>query len=82
MAMSFTALTIVLVHLALFGVTHETDEGAAAHVWQLLMAGQMPVMVFFMIRRLPQAPQAALWVLALQLAAALAVIAPVWLLYL
>ena len=76
--MSLAALAIVLVHLARFGVTHEADEGAAAHVWQLLMAGQAPMVAFFMVRWLPQAPQPALLMLALQGTAAMAAVAPVW----
>jgi hypothetical protein len=77
-AMSLAALAIVLVSLALFGVTHEADEGATAHLWQLLMAGQVPIIGFFMLRWLPQAPKPALLVLAMQIAAALAAMAPVW----
>jgi hypothetical protein len=79
-AMSLAALTTVLIHLARFGVTHEPDEGAAAHIWQLLMAGQLPVIAFFAIKWLPQAPREALAVLALQVAAILAAAAPVFLL--
>ena len=39
-AMSVAALAVVLGHIAIFGVVRETDEGTAAHLWQLLMAGQ------------------------------------------
>ena len=81
-AMSFTALAVVLAYLALFGAHHQADEGAAAHVWQLLMAGQVPIIGFFMIRWLPHAPGGALLVLSVQVAAALAAMAPVWLLHL
>ena len=77
-AMSLAALAIVLVYLATFGVTHESDEGAAAHVWQLLMVGQAPVVAFFMVRWLPRAPRPALLVLVLQVTAALVAVAPVW----
>ena len=80
LAMSFAALATVLLHLARFGVTHEADEGAAAHIWQLLMAAQIPVIAFFAIKWLPQAPKEALAVLALQLGAVLAALAPVFLL--
>ena len=59
------------------GLTREPDEGAIAHLWQLLMAGQLPVLAFFAIRWLPRAPQQALAVLALQAAAVLAAMAPV-----
>ncbi len=62
------------------GAPRETDEGTAAHLWQLLMAAQIPVVAFFAIRWLPQSPRSALGVLALQVVAALAALAPVYLL--
>ena len=77
-ALSFAALATVLLHLARFGVTHEPDEGAAAHIWQLLMAAQIPIIAFFAIKWVPQAPKEALVVLALQIAAVLAALAPVF----
>ena len=78
LAMSFIALTFVLGHIAMFGVTHEPDEGTAAHIWQLLMAGQMPVLLFFAIKWLPRVPRQTLCVLAMQVAAVLASMAPVF----
>ncbi len=79
-AMSLAALTIVLTFLAIYGVVHEPDEGTAAHLWQLLMGGQLPIIAFFAIKWLPQAPNQALPVLALQAVAGLAAAAPVFLL--
>lgn len=79
-AMSLAALATVLLHLARFGIAREPDEGAAAHIWQLLMAVQLPIIAFFAIKWLPLAPRAALAVLALQVAAVLAALAPVFLL--
>jgi hypothetical protein len=76
--MSFTALALVLLHLAIYGVVRETDEGAVVHLWQLLMTGQMPIVVLFVIRWLPRAPRQALAVLALQAGAGLASMAPVF----
>lgn len=78
LAMSFAALTTVLVHVAMFGVAREADEGTAAHVWQILMAAQIPIVAFFAIKWLPRTPQEALLVLALQGCAALAALAPVF----
>jgi uncharacterized membrane protein HdeD (DUF308 family) len=80
MAMSLTALAVVLGNIAVFGVVHEADEGAAAHIWQLLMAGQLPFLVYFLIRWLPRVPRQTLYVLALQFGAALAALAPVYIL--
>ena len=77
-AMSVAALVLVLGHLAVFGVVREADEGAAAHLWQLLMAVQVPVVLYFALKWLPRAPRQALRVLALQAVAALAACAPVY----
>jgi hypothetical protein len=75
LAMSFAALALVLVHEARFGIIHEADEGTSAHLFQLLMAGQVPVVAFFAIKWLPRAPRQALQVLALQAGFALAAFA-------
>jgi hypothetical protein len=77
-AMSLTALVIVIGYAAMFGTARQADEGAAAHVWQLLMAGQVPIMAFFAIKWLPTKPRQALLILALQVGAALAAMFPVW----
>ena len=80
LGMSLCALAVVLGHIALYGVARQSDEGSAAHLWQLLMAGQLPVIAFFAIRWLPRSPRQALPVLALQLIAGLAAAAPVFIL--
>lgn len=77
-AMSAAALALVLGHVSIYGVVHEADEGTPAHLWQLLMAGQVPIAAYFALRWLPQAPGQALRVLALQVGAALAACAPVY----
>jgi len=79
-AMSLAALGIVFVHILIAGTARQADEGTAAHLWQLLMALQIPIIGFFAIRWLPQSPRSALPVLALQAVAALAALAPVFLL--
>jgi hypothetical protein len=83
-AMSLAAIGVLLC-AAIYGVLHgahgiirEPDEGTAAHLWQLLMAGQIPVLLFFAIKWLPRAPRQTLGVLALQAGAALASMAPVF----
>ncbi|MGH9932792.1 MAG: hypothetical protein ACREA9_26615 [Pyrinomonadaceae bacterium] len=78
LAMSFAALAMVLGHVAMFGAAREADEGTAAHIWQILMAAQVPIVAFFAIKWLPRTPGQALLVLALQAAAALAALAPVF----
>lgn len=76
--MSLAALATVLVFLSIFGIVHESDEGAAAHIWQLLMALQVPIIAFFAINWFVRAPRQSLLVLALQAGAALAALAPVY----
>jgi hypothetical protein len=79
MVMSLTALAVLLGSIAASsGVVRETDEGAIAHIWQLLMAGQLPILAYFVIRWLPRVPRQTLYVLALQIGAALAAMAPVY----
>ena len=80
LVMSFAALALVLGHFALFGIVHEADEGTAAHIFQLLMVGQVPIVAFFAARWLPRAPRQTLRVLALQAGAGLAAIVSVVLL--
>jgi hypothetical protein len=80
-AMSAAALALVLGYLAIYGIHHRGgDEGATAHTWQLLMAGQVPVIAYFVFRWLPRAPRQAAPVLLLQVVAAVAALAPVYLL--
>ncbi len=76
-AMSVIALSLVLSHIAIFGAAREADEGTTAHLWQILMPGQLPILAFFAIRWLPRAPRQTLYVLGLQAGAVLASIAPV-----
>lgn len=76
--MSAAALLTVVLYAVMFGTARQADEGSAAHAWQLLMAGQVPIVAFFAIKWLPAKPGPALGVLALQVGAALAAMFPVW----
>jgi len=76
--MSVAALTLLLGGMAAGVVVREADEGAIAHIWQLLMAGQLPLLVYFVIKWLPRAPQQTLYLLTLQIGAALVAMAPVY----
>jgi hypothetical protein len=79
-AMSLGALVLLLWYVAAFGVVRQADEGAAARVYQLLMAAQAPIVAYFAITWVPRAPREALLVLALQVGAALLALAPLFLL--
>ena len=78
LVMSCAALALVLGHVAMFGAVREEDEGTAAHIFQILMVAQVPVVAFFAIQWLPRTPKQALLVLALQGVAMLAAFAPVF----
>lgn len=78
LAMSLAALILVLGHTAIFGVVHEPDEGAAAHIWQILMAVQLPILAYFMVKWMPRRPRESLQVLALLAATWLANFAAVY----
>jgi hypothetical protein len=78
--MSSIALRLVLAHVATVGVEPQADEGAAAHIWQLLMVAQLPLIAYFGIRWVPAAPRQGLIVLVTQLAFALVAAVPVFLL--
>ncbi len=80
-AMSLGALASVLIYLALHGPAPQADEGAAAHIWQFLMAAQAPIVLYFAIKWVPQVPRQAVPILALQVGAALSAMAPVFLLH-
>ena len=59
LAMSIAALSIVLGYAAMFGTAQQVDEGTAAHVWQMLMAGQIPVIAFFVFKWFSSQPKQA-----------------------
>ena len=79
MAMSVGALAMVVWFMAVHGVVRQPDEGAQARLWQLLVAGQVPLIAYFAFRWFPRARRPALVVLALQIAAVmLLAVAPLW----
>ena len=80
--LSLAALAIVGCHVAMYGPTPEADEGTAAHLWQLLMAAQLPFMALFFFKWFLSTPRVAAPILVLQIVSALAAMAPVYLLHL
>lgn len=78
LGMSLAALATVIIHIILFGVARQADEGAAAHIFQLLIIAEVPIVAFFTIKWLPRFPRQTLETLALQLFAVLAVLAPIF----
>ena len=78
LAMSVAALATAIGYAGIFGTAPQRDEGTAAHVWQLLMVGQVPMVAVFAIKWLPTDPAQAVQVLAIQVCAAFAAMFPVW----
>ena len=72
LAMSLLALGMVLIHFAIFGIVEETDEGTAAHIFQLLMVGQVPFVAFPAFKWLAIAPRQTFFFIVFQFVAALA----------
>ncbi len=79
-AMSLAALVLIGIQLAANGFKPEVDEGALAHLWQLLIAAQLPVIAFFAYRWLRSAPRQALTILGVQMLALVTASLPVFIL--
>jgi len=79
-AMSSVVLMLIVVHVARFGNVREADEGTEAHLFQLLMPAQVPIIAFFATKWLPRSGTNALRILIAQGAAMLAVFTAVFLL--
>lgn len=77
-AMSVAALILVVTHVSIFGYTQQQDEGVAARIFQLLLVGQIPIIVFFAVKWLHKNQNQALQILLLQLFAGLMAFATVF----
>jgi len=77
-AMSVVAFLAVVGHVVFVGTAREPDEGAAAHLFQFLIAGQVPIVALFAIRWLQRTPRQAMRILAAQAFAIVVALAPVW----
>ena len=75
--MSLVALILVAIQVAIYGTRPEPDEGALAHLYQLLVAGQLPVIAYFAFRWLRRAPLQGLRVVVAQAFALAAALVPV-----
>jgi MFS superfamily sulfate permease-like transporter len=80
LAFSAAALAVVVVHVATAGTAPQADEGTAAHLWQFLMAAQVPVILYFAITLPRRYPRSGLAVLAMQAVAVIVAAAPVFIL--
>ncbi len=78
--MSMTAVLLTLVRLLSVGRQPDLDEGFYAHLWQLLMAAQIPVAVVYLVKTPRAARRQMVYTVALQAGAALIAVIPVALL--
>jgi hypothetical protein len=78
LALAMACLALVVGHFAVYGNLHEVDEGAAAHIFQILMVAQVPIVGYFAIKWLPRSPTEAVQVLALWAAVVVAAFAGVY----
>ena len=77
-AMSLTILFTLFGHIAIYGIVHETDEGTAAHIFQILLVLQIPIIIYFAAKWVPRNPKLALKILILQF---IAILIPIALVY-
>lgn len=77
LVMSLVALALVIGRIAVVGTARQVDEGTVAHLFQLLIVCQLPIVAFFAIKWLRRIPKQALAVLALQALAVAVACAPV-----
>ena len=77
--LSIAAIAVVAGFVMLYGTQHQgEDEGAAAHLWQLLILAHVPAIVFFLAKWIPREPRQAAIVLVVQLVALAAALSPVY----
>jgi hypothetical protein len=80
--LSLASLALVFGFIAVYGMPDAAapphDEGAAAHLWQLLILAHGPAILVFLAKWAPRDIKAAMTVLAVQVVALGAALAPVW----
>jgi hypothetical protein len=75
LAISGLLLVLILLYLARMGGARQPDEGAEAHLFQLLMPLQVLIIAFFAWKWLPRNPKAARQILAMQISAVVMLLA-------
>lgn len=74
--MSSSALLLIICYVAINGVeTQNADEGVAARIFQLLLAGQIPIVIYFAYKWLPKFFKEAIRIILLQITAVLLAVA-------
>ena len=78
--MSLVIIAFGLREAMTFGPVRQPDEGAAAHLFQILMPVEAVLITYYAFTWLPRTPRLAASVLALQIGLALAIVATVFVL--
>ena len=56
--LSMSLIALVLVgNAVLSGDTKQSDEGTLAHLWQILICGQIPVVLYFAVKWMRRSPK-------------------------
>ena len=75
--MTLTVVAAGLIEGLQTGFARQPDEGTAAHLFQILMPAQVPIIAIFAAAQLPVRPRWAGWILVLQIGLAVALVAAV-----
>lgn len=78
LAMSVLALMLAFGSILLFGAARQADEGAAAHLFQLLVIGQVPLVAWSLFHHIKGDKALALAIFGLQAAFLGMALLPVW----
>ncbi len=66
MLMSAMAVVLVIGHYMLYGEDRDADEGTAAHLFQMLLVLQIPIIFAFLVKWFPKERHQVLWILAME----------------
>ena len=77
-AMSLCAIALTLSVVVVSGAVRDPDEGTAAHLFQLLIAAQLPILGFFAAKWIARDRTAALSVIGIQMIAIGLALIPIW----
>lgn len=71
LAMSVTAILLIIIYVGINGVRVNQDERTAARIFQMLLIGQVPIVIYFASKWLPKSSKEATEIILLQATVAL-----------
>lgn len=78
LAMTLAVVMAGLIEGVRTGFVRQADEGTAAHLFQILMPAQIPIIVLFAATQMPRDPRWTRRIVALQIGAAAALVVAVF----